>query len=294
MGVRCQVGRNAAGTAHSGASEVVSRGRCYATGRPVPIAVHLSTPCHTALRRLRFATAATLCLVASAALAQTPAIGTLRWIGSYEISTGTLFEGVEFGGISGLDRAPDGRYWAISDDRGGDRGPPRFYELKIELDAQALRRVSIERMVVLRGPDGQPLPAAVPTVDPAATARRLAEKRVAGSPVEVEHVGLRGESIPLDDNCCDAALSTFTLCTIPDVEAALGEVRRVLRPGGRLSIRATTRSPSSAEARFTEGTKTSPLPSSLRRNASPLRVREARPTARSMEPGSPYRFPFTR
>jgi hypothetical protein len=130
--------------------------------------MHLSTPCHTALRRLRFATAATLCLVASAALAQTPAIGTLRWIGSYEIPTGTLFEGVEFGGISGLDRAPDGTYLAVSDDRGGDRGPPRFYELKIELDAQALRRVSIERMVVLQGPDGQPLPAAVPTVDPEA------------------------------------------------------------------------------------------------------------------------------
>lgn len=46
-------------------------------------------------------------------------------------------------------------------------------------------------------------------------------------------MALRGEAIPLDDASCDGALSTFTLCTIPGVEEALAEVRRVLRPGGR-------------------------------------------------------------
>ncbi len=70
-------------------------------------------------------------------------------------------------------------------------------------------------------------------IEPAMTARRLAEERIAESHVHVEHIGLEGESIPLDDDTCDGALSTFTLCTIPDVEAALAEVRRVLRPGGR-------------------------------------------------------------
>ena len=70
-------------------------------------------------------------------------------------------------------------------------------------------------------------------VEPAAMARRIAEKRIAESHVRVEHVALRGESIPLDDASCDGALSTFTLCTIPGVEDALAEVRRVLRPGGR-------------------------------------------------------------
>ena len=79
-------------------------------------------------------------------------------------------------------------------------------------------------------------PARVTTVyavEPSGTARRLAEDRVAESAVRVEHVALRGESIPLDDASCDGALSTFTLCTIPDVEAALGELMRVLKPGGR-------------------------------------------------------------
>lgn len=70
-------------------------------------------------------------------------------------------------------------------------------------------------------------------VEPALTARRLAQGRIAASHVRVEHVALRGESIPLDDSSCDGALSTFTLCTIPGVEEALSEVRRVLRPGGR-------------------------------------------------------------
>ena len=70
-------------------------------------------------------------------------------------------------------------------------------------------------------------------VEPALTARRLAEERIAASHVHVEHIALRGESIPLEDGSCDGALSTFTLCTIPGVEAALDEIRRVLRPGGR-------------------------------------------------------------
>lgn len=87
-------------------------------------------------------------------------------------------------------------------------------------------------------------------VEPAATARRLARKRIAASPVRVEHVGLRGESIPLDDGSCDGALSTFTLCTIPDVEGALAEVRRVLRPGGRFHFLEHGLSPDASIARW--------------------------------------------
>ena len=75
---------------------------------------------------------------------------------------------------------------------------------------------------------------AVAAVEPADTGWKLATKRRAGSPVPVERNGLDGQSLPLPDDSCDAALSTFTLCTIPDVSAALAEIRRVLKPGGEL------------------------------------------------------------
>jgi ubiquinone/menaquinone biosynthesis C-methylase UbiE len=71
-------------------------------------------------------------------------------------------------------------------------------------------------------------------VDPALVGRKLAAKRLATSSVPVEYVGLDGAAIPLADASVDSALSTWTLCTIPDVDVALQEVRRVLRPGGHL------------------------------------------------------------
>ena len=73
-------------------------------------------------------------------------------------------------------------------------------------------------------------------VDPSNTAFRLAGKRMAAASIPVELVGLDGQVLPLDDASCDGALCTFALCTISDPEAALAEVRRVLRPGGRLHI----------------------------------------------------------
>jgi len=71
-------------------------------------------------------------------------------------------------------------------------------------------------------------------IEPAEAARKLAAARVAAGRVAVEHVGPDGQALPLDDNSCDAALSTFTLCTVPDPAQALSELLRVLRPGGRL------------------------------------------------------------
>ncbi len=73
-------------------------------------------------------------------------------------------------------------------------------------------------------------------VEPADLGWRLAEPRVAASQVPVDRVGLDGQAIPLPDASVDAALSTWTLCTIPDPVAALREVARVLRPGGTLHL----------------------------------------------------------
>ena len=80
-------------------------------------------------------------------------------------------------------------------------------------------------------------PAAVTTVhaiEPADLGWKLAGKRLAATTTRVERTGLDGQSLPLPDDSCDAALSTWTLCTIPDVTAALAELRRVLKPGGTL------------------------------------------------------------
>ncbi len=71
-------------------------------------------------------------------------------------------------------------------------------------------------------------------IEPSGGAKQLASKRLAASRVPVEFVGLDGASIPLEDSSVDHALSTWTLCTIPDLSSALDEVARVLKPGGRL------------------------------------------------------------
>lgn len=68
-------------------------------------------------------------------------------------------------------------------------------------------------------------------VDPAELGRELAAGRVAASHVDVDFVGLDGEVLPIDGASVDGALATFTLCTIPDVDQALRELYRVLRPG---------------------------------------------------------------
>ncbi len=87
-------------------------------------------------------------------------------------------------------------------------------------------------------------------VEPARVARRLARRRIEASAVTVEHVGLDGQGIPLADESCDAALCTFTLCTVPDPARALTEVRRVLRPGGTVHFLEHGLSPDPGVARW--------------------------------------------
>jgi ubiquinone/menaquinone biosynthesis C-methylase UbiE len=72
----------------------------------------------------------------------------------------------------------------------------------------------------------------VAAVEPADLGWRLARKRLDASQVRIERAGLDGQALPFDDDRFDAALSTWTLCTIPDVDQALLELRRVLKPGG--------------------------------------------------------------
>ncbi|MEU6758928.1 methyltransferase domain-containing protein [Streptomyces sp. NPDC046685] len=74
----------------------------------------------------------------------------------------------------------------------------------------------------------------VAAIEPSDLSWRLARDRVRASRVPVRRAGLDGQSLPFADDSFDSALSTWTLCTIPDALAALREVRRVLKPGGTL------------------------------------------------------------
>ena len=74
----------------------------------------------------------------------------------------------------------------------------------------------------------------VAAIEPSDVSWDLAGERLRATDVPVRRSGLDGQSLPFADDSFDGALSTWTLCTIPDVAAALGELRRVLKPGGTL------------------------------------------------------------
>jgi ubiquinone/menaquinone biosynthesis C-methylase UbiE len=71
-------------------------------------------------------------------------------------------------------------------------------------------------------------------LEPASEMRARAAERVSHSPIPLEFLDLPSEKIPLDNECADTILITYTMCTIPDVMKALGEMRRVLKTSGRM------------------------------------------------------------
>ncbi|MBF0624863.1 MAG: class I SAM-dependent methyltransferase [Magnetococcales bacterium] len=80
-------------------------------------------------------------------------------------------------------------------------------------------------------------------LEPSARLQRFAADRVRAAPFPVTFVGLTAESLPLDDRSMDTVLSTWTLCTVPDVNRALAEIGRVLKPEGRFLFIEHGRSP---------------------------------------------------
>lgn len=86
----------------------------------------------------------------------------------------------------------------------------------------------------LNVPHYPPSVQSVTAIEPSDLAWSRAADRVAARRITVHRGGLDGARLDLGDDSIDSALSTFTLCTIPDVESALAEVSRVLRPGGTL------------------------------------------------------------
>lgn len=71
-------------------------------------------------------------------------------------------------------------------------------------------------------------------LDPALHMHRLARKRIEEAGLAVQLLGLSANTIPLEDASIDTIVMTYTLCTIPDPVPALREMRRVLKPEGKL------------------------------------------------------------
>jgi ubiquinone/menaquinone biosynthesis C-methylase UbiE len=97
------------------------------------------------------------------------------------------------------------------------------------------------------------LPATVESlraVEPAGLGVRLAQERIAAAGVPVQVVGLDGQQLPMADQSADAVLCTWSLCTIPDPVAAVREMGRVLRPGGRLHFVEHGRAPDEGVRRW--------------------------------------------
>ena len=90
----------------------------------------------------------------------------------------------------------------------------------------------------------------VQAVEPSDVGWRLGASRLAAARAPIVRSGLDGQRLPFADGSFDAALSTFTMCVIPDVAEALAEVRRVLRAGGALHFLEHGRAPDPSVQRW--------------------------------------------
>jgi SAM-dependent methyltransferase len=99
------------------------------------------------------------------------------------------------------------------------------------------------------------LPAAVErvlAVDPSARGRRIGIERLEQAHCPVDFIGLDAQVVQAESASADTALTTFTLCTIPDAAAALREVKRILKPGGKLLFLEHGRAPDPGVVRWQE------------------------------------------
>ncbi|WP_432558189.1 class I SAM-dependent methyltransferase [Granulicoccus sp. GXG6511] len=87
-------------------------------------------------------------------------------------------------------------------------------------------------------------------IDPSDVAWRLAQSDIARFGRPVTRVGDDAALIDLPDNSVDTVVATWTLCSIPDIESALTEARRVLRPDGRFRLVEHSLSPKQSVRRF--------------------------------------------
>lgn len=87
-------------------------------------------------------------------------------------------------------------------------------------------------------------------IEPAPELLRMAAARAAVALAPVELIRASAEALPLESGSADTVVTTWTLCTIPDVEQALREARRVLKPDGILLFVEHGRAPEPGVARW--------------------------------------------
>jgi ubiquinone/menaquinone biosynthesis C-methylase UbiE len=80
-------------------------------------------------------------------------------------------------------------------------------------------------------------------LEPSPKLLSMAKHSISSAPRQAEFLEASAEAIPLEDHSVDTVVSTWTLCTIPNVTRALQEMRRVLKPHGRLLFVEHGRSP---------------------------------------------------
>jgi SAM-dependent methyltransferase len=87
-------------------------------------------------------------------------------------------------------------------------------------------------------------------LEPSAELLRMARPRAEAAATPIMLLDASAETIPLDSGSFDTVVTTWTLCTIPNAAQALGEMRRVLRPGGALLFVEHGRAPEPGVARW--------------------------------------------
>jgi ubiquinone/menaquinone biosynthesis C-methylase UbiE len=87
-------------------------------------------------------------------------------------------------------------------------------------------------------------------LEPSPELLRMARTRVSGATVPITLLDASAEEIPFDAKCIDTVVTTWTLCTISEASRALAEMRRVLRPGGKLLFIEHGRAPEPGVARW--------------------------------------------
>ena len=90
----------------------------------------------------------------------------------------------------------------------------------------------------------------IEAIDPDLDLDRLSLPRIRHARIDVDFHHLDAQHLPFGEASFDTVISTMTLCSIPDVEHALSEIRRVLKPGGRFLFMEHGRAPDANVARW--------------------------------------------